>query len=176
MSKLQGVVTDAKLKNTTIGLLYMMRQGIVVHDMVVLPKLPRLETLLPLENHLDLFFGVKVGPYARMLLANYTLKPFGVKVGPCTRMLLANYTLKRARRPSASPRPRTSSRSYLGVSRSSSSSTRGFPGLRVGCRQVYKMADSRVCVCDVSVCVPHRNITNTHRSWYTCPANKSEAD
>lgn len=34
-------------------------QGIVVHDMVVLPRLPRLEALLPLENHLDLFFGVK---------------------------------------------------------------------------------------------------------------------
>ena len=27
--------------------------------MVVLPKLPRLEAILPLENHLDLFFGVK---------------------------------------------------------------------------------------------------------------------
>lgn len=52
-------MTDAKLKTTTIGLLYMMRQGIVVHDMVVLPKLPQLESLLPLENHLDLFFGVK---------------------------------------------------------------------------------------------------------------------
>jgi hypothetical protein len=35
----KGVVTEAKLKSATIGLLYMLRQGIVVHELVVLPKL-----------------------------------------------------------------------------------------------------------------------------------------
>jgi len=55
----KGVVTDAKLKTTAIGLLYMMRQGIIVHELVVLPRLSCLEALLPLENHLGVFFGVK---------------------------------------------------------------------------------------------------------------------
>ena len=55
----RGVVTEAKLRSATVGLLYMIRQGIVVHEMVVLPRIQSLETLLPLENHLDLFFGVK---------------------------------------------------------------------------------------------------------------------
>jgi hypothetical protein len=35
----KGVVTESKLKSATIGLLYMIRQGIVVHDLVVLPKI-----------------------------------------------------------------------------------------------------------------------------------------
>ena len=55
----RGVVTDAKLKTTVIGLLYMMRQGIVVHEIVVLPRLACLDELLPLEAHLGIFFGVK---------------------------------------------------------------------------------------------------------------------
>ena len=35
----KGVVTESKLKSATIGLLYMIRQGIVVHELVVLPKI-----------------------------------------------------------------------------------------------------------------------------------------
>jgi hypothetical protein len=35
----KGVVTETKLKSATIGLLYMLRQGIVVHELVVLPRL-----------------------------------------------------------------------------------------------------------------------------------------
>jgi hypothetical protein len=58
-SMCKGVVTEVKLKTTAVGLLYMMRQGIVVHELVVLPKLPALEYMLPLESHLELFFGVK---------------------------------------------------------------------------------------------------------------------
>ena len=37
----------------------MLRHGIIVHELVVLPRLPVLERILPLESHLDLFFGVK---------------------------------------------------------------------------------------------------------------------
>ena len=59
LSKNQGIVTDTKLRPTTIGLLYMLRNGIVVHELVVLPRLPLLERLLPLESHLDVLFGVK---------------------------------------------------------------------------------------------------------------------
>lgn len=32
-------MTDAKLKSATVGLLYMIRQGIIVHELVVLPKI-----------------------------------------------------------------------------------------------------------------------------------------
>jgi len=38
-SMCKGVVTEGKLQRATIGLLYMLRQGIVVHELVVLPKL-----------------------------------------------------------------------------------------------------------------------------------------
>lgn len=58
-SMCKGVVTEAKLRTTVVGLLYMIRQGIIVHELVVLPRLQCLETLLPLENHLEPFFGVK---------------------------------------------------------------------------------------------------------------------
>lgn len=55
----KGVITEAKLRSAAIGLLYMLRQGIIVHELVVLPKLRRLEDILPLENHLDVLFGVR---------------------------------------------------------------------------------------------------------------------
>ena len=55
----RGVITDAKLRSTVIGLLYMIRQGIIVHELVVLPRLPGLSALLPLESHLDTTFNVK---------------------------------------------------------------------------------------------------------------------
>jgi hypothetical protein len=35
----KGVVTDAKLRSATVGILYMLRHGIIVHELVVLPKL-----------------------------------------------------------------------------------------------------------------------------------------
>lgn len=55
----KGVITEAKLRSAAIGLLYMLRQGIIVHDLVVLPRLRRLEDILPLENHLEVIFGVR---------------------------------------------------------------------------------------------------------------------
>ena len=35
----KGVITENKLQSTTVGLLYLMRNGIVVHELVVLPRL-----------------------------------------------------------------------------------------------------------------------------------------
>jgi hypothetical protein len=35
----KGVVTNTKLRSATVGLLYMLRHGIIVHELVVLPKL-----------------------------------------------------------------------------------------------------------------------------------------
>lgn len=55
----KGVITEAKLRSAAVGLLYMLRQGIIVHELVVLPRLKRLEDILPLENHLDVLFGVR---------------------------------------------------------------------------------------------------------------------
>ena len=34
-----GVITEARLQNVTVGLLYLLRNGIIVHDMVILPRL-----------------------------------------------------------------------------------------------------------------------------------------
>lgn len=76
----KGVITENKLQSATIGLLYLMRNGIVVHELVVLPRLQAsffsfllcrnlffskcvgmqvLEQILPLENHLSVLFGVR---------------------------------------------------------------------------------------------------------------------
>lgn len=46
----EGIITEGRLQNVTIGLLYLLRTGIVVHDMVVLPRLPILDTMLPLVS------------------------------------------------------------------------------------------------------------------------------
>lgn len=35
----KGIITESKLQSATIGLLYLMRNGVVVHELVVLPKL-----------------------------------------------------------------------------------------------------------------------------------------
>lgn len=35
----KGIITENKLQSATIGLLYLMRNGIVVHELVVLPRL-----------------------------------------------------------------------------------------------------------------------------------------
>jgi len=42
-----------------IGLLYQMRVGVIVHDFVVLPRLPLLAYMLPAEQHLAATFHVR---------------------------------------------------------------------------------------------------------------------
>lgn len=53
------IITVQKLRPTVVGLLYLMRNGIVIHDVVVLKKLPVLTHILPMEIHLLQFFGVQ---------------------------------------------------------------------------------------------------------------------
>lgn len=54
-----GIITKPKLREATIGLLYLMRNGIIMHGTVILPKLPRLVAILPPESHLLHTFGIK---------------------------------------------------------------------------------------------------------------------
>ncbi len=58
-SMCDGIISDQRLHNTTVGLLYLLRNGIIVHDTVVLPKLQVLDVVLPLESHLQTFFGIR---------------------------------------------------------------------------------------------------------------------
>lgn len=58
-SMCSGIISETRLQNSTVGLLYLLRNGIIVHDIVVLPKLQILETVLPLESHLQAFFSIK---------------------------------------------------------------------------------------------------------------------
>jgi hypothetical protein len=58
-SMCSGMISEQRLQNSTIGLLYLLRNGIIVHDMVVLPKLQILESVLPLESHLQTFFSIR---------------------------------------------------------------------------------------------------------------------
>jgi hypothetical protein len=53
------IITVQKLRPTVVGLLYLMRNGIVIHDVVVLRKLPVLTHILPMEIHLLQYFGVQ---------------------------------------------------------------------------------------------------------------------
>jgi hypothetical protein len=53
------ILQPSRLRGTVIGLMYLMRYGIIVKDVVVLPKLPILHNTLPLETHLPHLFGMK---------------------------------------------------------------------------------------------------------------------
>lgn len=54
-----GLLVDCKIRNCAVGLLYLMRQGIIMHGVVLLPKIAQLRHILPLENHLPIIFGVR---------------------------------------------------------------------------------------------------------------------
>lgn len=56
---LPGVVCDPRLNNFCIGLLYLMRNGVVMHGIVVLPQCRLLVKYLPLENYLAPVFKVR---------------------------------------------------------------------------------------------------------------------
>ena len=53
------IVQQSRLRGTVIGLMYLMRYGIIVKDIVVLPRLTALHNTLPLETHLFHMFGMK---------------------------------------------------------------------------------------------------------------------
>lgn len=55
----QGSVPDHKLKSIAVGLLYLMRVGVSVMNVVALPAVPALRDLLPHENLLETMTGVK---------------------------------------------------------------------------------------------------------------------
>jgi len=52
------ILQQSRLRGTVIGLMYLMRHGIIVKGVVVLPRLHMLHNTLPLETHLH-FFGMK---------------------------------------------------------------------------------------------------------------------
>lgn len=54
-----GTVSYCKLRSCTVGLLYLMRQGIVTQGVIVLPRLRKLKVILPIENHLQSVFGIR---------------------------------------------------------------------------------------------------------------------
>jgi hypothetical protein len=60
---LQGNFPDAiqpnRLQGMVVGLIYLMRCGIIVKGIVVLPRLQMLSNTLPLESHLPHLFGIK---------------------------------------------------------------------------------------------------------------------
>jgi hypothetical protein len=55
----KDVVVSVKEEILIVGLLYLMRSGLVIGNMSILPKVQLLETLLPTENNLFAFFGIK---------------------------------------------------------------------------------------------------------------------
>lgn len=57
--KSQLLSTPQKAKGVIVGLLYLMRQGIVHRGLVILPKMESLTHLLPMEIYLESIFGTK---------------------------------------------------------------------------------------------------------------------
>jgi hypothetical protein len=53
------IIHASRLRGTVVGLMYLMRCGIIVRGIVVLPRLAILNTILPLETHLPHIFKIK---------------------------------------------------------------------------------------------------------------------
>jgi hypothetical protein len=54
-----NIPTCVKHGGIVVGMLYMMRTGVTIDNITVLPKIPALRNLLPLEQHLGTFFGIR---------------------------------------------------------------------------------------------------------------------
>jgi hypothetical protein len=52
-------VPENKLRQSVVGLLYLMRSGVIFHDTVVLPRCDKLTAVLPLEGYLEGTFHVR---------------------------------------------------------------------------------------------------------------------
>jgi hypothetical protein len=52
-------IPDNKMRQSVVGLLYLMRSGVVFHDTVVLPRNDLLLDVLPLESNLEGVFKIK---------------------------------------------------------------------------------------------------------------------
>lgn len=57
--KSQLLSTPQKVRGVVVGLLYLMRQGIVHRGLVILPRMEHLSHLLPMEIYLESTFGTK---------------------------------------------------------------------------------------------------------------------
>jgi hypothetical protein len=54
-----NIPSCVKQGGIAIGMLYMMRSGVTIDNITVLPRIPRLKHILPLEQHLPTFFNVR---------------------------------------------------------------------------------------------------------------------
>jgi UL92 family len=54
-----NVPTCVKHGGIVTGMLYMMRTGVTIDDITVLPRIPELKRLLPMEQHLMSFFNIR---------------------------------------------------------------------------------------------------------------------
>jgi hypothetical protein len=54
-----NVPSCVKQGGVIVGMLYMMRSGVTIDNITVLPRLPQLKRLLPLEQHLPTFFNIR---------------------------------------------------------------------------------------------------------------------
>lgn len=57
--KLRMPTRPSDMRDCVVGLLFLMRTGITVHDVCVLPRLPLLRFALPIENMLPKIFGIQ---------------------------------------------------------------------------------------------------------------------
>jgi hypothetical protein len=54
-----NIPSCVKQGGVIVGMLYMMRSGVTIDNITVLPRLPQLKRLLPLEQHLQTFFNIR---------------------------------------------------------------------------------------------------------------------
>ena len=59
MAVCPGAVPPPRIRSITIGLLYLMRTGVQFHGIVVLPRCPVLQYVLPMESYLYKNYGIR---------------------------------------------------------------------------------------------------------------------
>lgn len=78
---------EGELKTVTVGMLYLMRKGVVFEDVTVLPAMSELRAYLPSENMLAAFFDIK----SRTITESENRVKFALRTATRERLLLAGF-------------------------------------------------------------------------------------
>jgi hypothetical protein len=81
---------DGELQSVAVGLLYLMRTGVVFEDIAVLPAVSELGAYLPSENTLTRFFDIK----SRTITESENRVKFSLRTATRERLLLAGFSVE----------------------------------------------------------------------------------
>jgi hypothetical protein len=82
---------DGELKTVAVGMLYLMRQGVVFEDVVILPAVGELARFLPSESMLSAFFDIR----GRTITESENRVKFALRSATRARLLAAGFGMRR---------------------------------------------------------------------------------